>query len=300
MSLFGITYSQQPHNPYAGTGPLPESEDHENTWAGLIASETVNDLRAMGHTVRVGPDTDTYRSNVAFYEKNTDIVLGHEVHTNATGTPGAVRFGAMVGYVSPKGKQAADAITRRVVAMKFPGGCYSTDSIRVAVMFTPPVITLGEYGFHDNPVQADYIRTHYADIARAVALGMHDYAPGDAVPLSYPTPRPPASTAPSWIPRPPLIVDGIKGPKTWAAIQLVCRDRYGLGTTVDGIVGPETYSHMKKAYNKRNGTNYATSRYPLNETWVKLFQKMLGVPQDGLFGKQTTRALQTMLNAGTF
>lgn len=89
----------------------------------------------------------------------------------------------------------------------------------------------------------------------------------------------------------PLTVDGILG------YQTACRMQNWLGTTVDGEIGPNTIRALQKKIGAK----------PVDGKWGKhtsaVFQRYLNkngaspkLADDGVFGKNSVRALQTFLN----
>jgi len=84
-----------------------------------------------------------------------------------------------------------------------------------------------------------------------------------------------------------LMADGVWGPATTRALQRV------LGVSADGVLGPQTY----RALQSRTGAGVDGIVGPNTR---KALQRHLGVAQDGIWGPATARALQNRLNSGTF
>ncbi|HXM55070.1 MAG TPA: peptidoglycan-binding protein [Candidatus Dormibacteraeota bacterium] len=98
------------------------------------------------------------------------------------------------------------------------------------------------------------------------------------------------------VPKPPpagtLVVDGIFGPATCAAMQRAL-NTHGAGLVVDGAFGPLT----KKALQRYLGVTVDGIIGPIT---VKALQRHVGASVDGIWGPDTTRHLQTALNYGRF
>ena len=130
-----------------------------------------------------------------------------------------------------------------------------------------------------------------------------------------------------------LVVDGIRGPKTIAAIRdfqskhglvvdgiagpltdaVLAKDPGAAGLTVDGDWGPQTTKALQralgvtvdgefgpnstKALQRKLGVTADGDFGPISK---RALQAHLGVEQDGAIGPITVRAMQTRLNAGTF
>lgn len=97
-----------------------------------------------------------------------------------------------------------------------------------------------------------------------------------------------AQSVPVHVPQQPaaderLVVDGIKGPATVAALQEV------VGVTSDGLWGPETRRGLQ-AYLR------VTVDGDVGPVTVKALQQWAGATVDGVWGPATTRALQRTLN----
>lgn len=98
-----------------------------------------------------------------------------------------------------------------------------------------------------------------------------------------PKPKPPTGT---------LVVDGIFGPATCAAIQRAL-NKHGASLVVDGSMGPLTTRALQRYLG-------VTADGIVGPVTIKALQKKVGAAQDGIWGTDTTRRLQTKLNAGTF
>jgi peptidoglycan hydrolase-like protein with peptidoglycan-binding domain len=79
--------------------------------------------------------------------------------------------------------------------------------------------------------------------------------------------------------------DGVFGPRTLKAVRAFQRQA---GLAVDGVVGPMTLAALEAARTSPGGLLRLGSRGPA----VTKLQRALGVPADGIFGKQTRRAVR--------
>ncbi|MFF5402822.1 peptidoglycan-binding protein [Streptomyces misionensis] len=90
-----------------------------------------------------------------------------------------------------------------------------------------------------------------------------------------------------------LVVDGVFGPATCAALQRTLDSREQAGLEVDGAFGPLTVTALQK-YLK------VTADGIVGPKTVTALQNHLAAPAGGEWDAATTRALQKALNAGTF
>lgn len=114
-----------------------------------------------------------------------------------------------------------------------------------------------------------------------------------------------------------LVVDGIVGPKTMAALKggsaPAPAPSGNRKIKVDGVFGPETTRAMQNILGvtadgqfgpitKRALQSYlgVAADGEIGPITVRALQAKVGATQDGDWGPQTTRALQNALNAGTF
>ena len=103
-----------------------------------------------------------------------------------------------------------------------------------------------------------------------------------------------ASTVPSPLPTGPLVVDGVFGHLTCAALQRSLNEHHGEHLDVDGSCGRLSYSALQRAL----GVEITGQR---DEATVKALQRRLGVARvDGVWGPDTVERLQVALNAGQF
>lgn len=133
----------------------------------------------------------------------------------------------------------------------------------------------GKNGSQSNGGMVCRKKRHYSTICSAARP-----AYSDAAPVEEPKPEPVTK---------PLTVDGILG------YQTACRMQNWLGTTVDGEIGPNTIRALQKKIGAK----------PVDGKWGKhtsaVFQRYLNangakLADDGVFGKNSVRALQTFLN----
>jgi murein DD-endopeptidase MepM/ murein hydrolase activator NlpD len=96
-----------------------------------------------------------------------------------------------------------------------------------------------------------------------------------------------------------LKIDGRLGRRTWKAWQQVLKDKYGYRGIVDGKPGKLTWTAIQKSGVKHGYNAKYIDGIPGPNT-RKAVQKKLGVTADGKWGKQTIKALQRALNAGTY
>lgn len=90
-----------------------------------------------------------------------------------------------------------------------------------------------------------------------------------------------------------LVVDGVFGRATCAALQRALNERHGAALEVDGRMGPLTLAALQRAL-----------VVPVTEerdtATVKALQRHVGARVDGDWGPDTTRKLQVALNEGRF
>jgi hypothetical protein len=100
-------------------------------------------------------------------------------------------------------------------------------------------------------------------------------------------------TAPSPLPTGPLVVDGVFGRLTCAALQRSLNAHHGEHLDVDGACGRLSYSALQRALRVR-----VTGE--LDVTTIKALQRRLHVTPSGIFGPDTIERLQVTLNADRF
>ena len=104
--------------------------------------------------------------------------------------------------------------------------------------------------------------------------------------VNPPTPTPPT-----------LVVDGVLGPRTWTAWQTALVN-YGYEGRIDGIPGPMTNRAIQRSVRAYGYVGPISGR--LGPFTRRAVQRRLGVTVDGVWGRQTIRALQTRLNEGAY
>jgi lysozyme family protein len=103
-----------------------------------------------------------------------------------------------------------------------------------------------------------------------------------------------ATAGRSPLPTGPLVVDGVFGHLTCAALQRSLNERHGEHLDVDGSCGRLSYSALQRVLD----VEVTGER---DEATVKALQRRLGVvPVDGEWGPDTVERLQVALNAHQF
>jgi hypothetical protein len=113
------------------------------------------------------------------------------------------------------------------------------------------------------------------------------------------TPKPDEPKPNPIIGQPTLSVNGRLDKHTWVAWQTVLKAKYGYRGIIDGKPGKLTWTAIQKSVVKHGYNAKYIDGIPGPNT-RKAVQKKLGVPADGKWGKQTIKALQRALNAGTY
>lgn len=123
--------------------------------------------------------------------------------------------------------------------------------------------------------------------AQATHMDPMPFLEGDA-------PKPPAPS-PGF---PNLVVDGVLGPRTWSAWQVILLRDWGYSGRIDGVAGPLTIQAVQRSVQPFN------YRGPINgnlgPNTRKGVQRRLGVKDDGIWGRITISALQRRLNEGSY
>lgn len=175
MTKVFLSPSDQDNNPVAGGGT---EQDYAVTRC-LAAAQV---LTGAGVQVRVsqagtGDDSAGFLASIA--EGNAwspDLYVAD--HTNATGVPGAVRSGIQIfAYLpDPASVALAHAVGKRLQPF-IPGTPYRVmDGGHLGeVSSTNAPAILIEAGYHDNPSDAEIIRTRTVEMGRAIGAGILDY-----------------------------------------------------------------------------------------------------------------------------
>lgn len=166
--------SDQDNNQVHGGG-------HEQQYAQARAAAGAAVLRAAGHTVKIseeGIGDDAYGWATSARESNAWGAEIHiEDHTNATAKPVDTVSGVIVFYHStdPEGRRLAQCIAARLDPL-LPGGSAVVPGDQYgAINMTNARTVLIEGGFHNNPLDAQIIRTKPVEMGQAIAYGVLDY-----------------------------------------------------------------------------------------------------------------------------
>ena len=168
-----LSPSDQDNNPVGGGG-------NEQRYAQLRCARAAEVLRAHGVTVKVseagiGDDSNGYVASVKEGEAwGPDIYVAD--HTNATGT--ANRASGVQAYcwlADPNSKRLGECINARMDPI-VPGGASIQDGSNLYEVSGPSMpAVLMESGYHDNPIDAEVIRTKTTEMGEAIAYGILDY-----------------------------------------------------------------------------------------------------------------------------
>ena len=172
MATIFLSPSTQDFNPYVTTG-------NEEYWMNLLADELVPYLEASGiNVVRNDPGGtvgDSVRaSNAGTYDFHLDL------HSNASSPAQAGRNrGVDIYYYSgsARGLRMANIIVdniRQIYPLPERVRVVPTSSLFELRRTRAPAV-LGEFGYHDNPDDAQWIENNLTAIARALALSVTEY-----------------------------------------------------------------------------------------------------------------------------
>ncbi len=188
MPIIYLSPSTQEFNLYSGGG-------NEEQYMNLIADAMEPYLAASGiRFVRNTPEMTAGSSIRASNEGNYDLHFA--LHSNATGSGlGNVR-GAEVYYypTSVKGKRFAEIVARNLqLIYPVPNGTkiVPTTSLGEVTRTKAPGV-LVEIAYHDNPLDAEFIRNNVEPIAENLVLSLTEYF---GIPFNYPQPIFTASVA---------------------------------------------------------------------------------------------------------
>lgn len=175
MTKVFLSPSDQDNNPVSGGGT---EQDYAVTRS-LAAAQVLLDHGVEVRVSQAGTGDDNAGFLASIAEGNAwgpDVYVAD--HTNATGVPGAVRSGIQVfAYLAdPASVALAHAVGKRLQPF-IPGTPYRVmDGSHLGeVSSTSCPAVLIEAGYHDNPADADIIRTRTVDMGRAIGAGILDY-----------------------------------------------------------------------------------------------------------------------------
>lgn len=169
-----LSPSDQDNNPVDGGG-------NEQQYAQARCARAAEVLRAHGVTVKVsqagiGDDSNGYVASVKEGEAwRPDIYVAD--HTNATGNAAVKRSGvqAYCWLADPNSKRLGECINARMDPI-VPGGASIQDGSGLYEVSGPSATAvLMESGYHDNPIDAEVIRTKTTEMGEALAYGILDY-----------------------------------------------------------------------------------------------------------------------------
>ena len=169
-----LSPSDQDNNPVDGGG-------NEQQYAQLRCARAAEVLRAHGVTVKVseagiGDDSNGYVASVKEGEAwGPDIYVAD--HTNATGNAAVKRSGvqAYCWLADPNSRRLGECINARMDPI-VPGGASIQDGSGLYEVSGPSATAvLMESGYHDNPIDAEVIRTKTTEMGEALAYGILDY-----------------------------------------------------------------------------------------------------------------------------
>ena len=169
-----LSPSDQDNNAVDGGG-------NEQQYAQLRCARTAEVLRAHGVEVKVseagiGDDSNGYVASVKEGEAwGPDIYVAD--HTNATGNAAVKRSGvqAYCWLGDPNSRRLCECINARMDPI-VPGGASIQDGSGLYEVSGPSATAvLMESGYHDNPIDAEVIRTKTTEMGEALALGILDY-----------------------------------------------------------------------------------------------------------------------------
>ena len=274
MTRVFLSPSDQDNNAVAGGG-------NEQQYATIRCEAAARVLRTHGVEVKIseagrGDDSRGFLASVA--EGNAwgaDLYFAD--HTNATGTTRKLSGVQMYVWPSnPASVSLGTCIAKRLDPI-VPGGWQIMNGTHLGEVRGPRMTAvLGESGYHDNPVDAAVIRERAVEMGVAIGYGILDHLGIAVNTSSTPEQR-------DTINRQLLVVDGVLGPRTYRALQLIT------GATPDGVWGPET----RRALQRWLGV---TQDGIIGRQTVMALQKRVKAPVDGIWGRETTRALQAWIN----
>ncbi len=174
-----LSPSTQEFNPYAGGG-------NEEQYMNLIADAMEPYLAASGiRFTRNTPDMTAASSIAASNQGNYDLHLA--LHSNASATGTARGIEAYYYPTSTRGRRFAEIAERNLqLIYPVPNGTRIVPTTTLGeVRRTRAPGVLLEIGYHDNPLDAQWIRENVNAIAENLVLSLTEYF---GIPFNYPQP----------------------------------------------------------------------------------------------------------------
>lgn len=186
MPTIYLSPSTQEFNPYSGGG-------NEEQYMNLIADAMEPYLAASGiRFTRNSPDMTAASSIKASNAGNYDLHFA--LHSNASSNGNARGIEAYYYPSSMRGKRFAEIVARNLqLIYPLPNSSKIVPTTTLGeVSRTKAPSVLVEIGYHDNPLDAQWIRENVNEIAENLVLSLTEYF---GVPFNYPQPIYVASVA---------------------------------------------------------------------------------------------------------
>ena len=179
MPIIYLSPSTQEFNPYAGGG-------NEEQYMNLIADAMEPYLASSGiRFVRNTPEMTAASSITASNSGNYDLHLA--LHSNASSSGNARGIEAYYYPTSADGRRFAEIAARNLqLIYPVPNGTriVPTTTLGEVRRTNAPGVLL-EIGYHDNPQDAEWIRSNVNNIAENLVLSLTEYF---GIPFNYPQP----------------------------------------------------------------------------------------------------------------
>ena len=179
MPIIYLSPSTQEFNPYAGGG-------NEEQYMNLIADAMEPYLASSGiRFVRNTPEMTAATSIAASNSGNYDLHLA--LHSNASSSGNARGIEAYCYPTSADGRRFAEIAARNLqLIYPVPNGTriVPTTTLGEVRRTNAPGVLL-EIGYHDNPQDAEWIRSNVNNIAENLVLSLTEYF---GIPFNYPQP----------------------------------------------------------------------------------------------------------------
>ena len=179
MPIIYLSPSTQEFNPYAGGG-------NEEQYMNLIADAMEPYLASSGiRFVRNTPEMTAATSIAASNSGNYDLHLA--LHSNASSSGNARGIEAYYYPTSADGRRFAEIAARNLqLIYPVPNGTriVPTTTLGEVRRTNAPGVLL-EIGYHDNPQDAEWIRSNVNNIAENLVLSLTEYF---GIPFNYPQP----------------------------------------------------------------------------------------------------------------